>query len=803
MAFFPTTHWAQSNDPLATENLLNKPNFPQESVASSDDITALYFNPAGLAFHPLQFGYYYAKDPSANLSDHTVFLNLLGLAFSSQFRRTDKNDYANRYNLGMSLLNTKYVSWGLSYSWLQSSDTDLDEFNQWDFGFILRPFRYLSLGAVARGINLPTYKNKKIKARWDFGISLRPIYWAPEVLSISLDAQLDPNKPSENWKPKMMVEANTYSGLVLYGGWVMDSDVFFGLKQAIDIAQVSFQATAPETGSNFYAFGVLFGQERFGKNSTPIRNYLEISLDIPFTEQKNIGSLFSDDSITFAELLQAIETAKNDNKITGILLTGRSFNGGWGQAEELRNALQNFSLAKPIYAWLENAENKEYYISSVASSLQMPEGAVLQLNGLKAETVFLKDLFDKVGVKADFVAIGDYKSAPDMFTRNSPSTYDREQIDAMLKSIAQNYVKQVSLSRNKPVSEVNALLNHGLYSARAAYNKGLIDEVSYFSDFEEQVVNSLLLRKDNWRLPLASYLRERFYDDTWSQKPVVAILVLDGEIISGSSSSSGLFSGQKIGSDTIVPILRHFKDEKSIKSVVVRINSPGGSSLASDLIWNEIRALHDSGKHVIVSIGDVAASGGYYIAVGADHILASKNSITGSIGIFSGKFSLKGLYQILGINKAIYKTHPKAAMFTEANEFSPEEKLLIRSQLEEFYDLFLRRVQTSRKIPLSKIKEEAGGKVYTGQYAARKSMVDKNGGLALALELARSKAMIDEDYVEYQIYPRIAGNVLGLGDPKKLVLPAIVHEAAKLVSRSEQMRDDKVIMLMPYEIDIE
>ena len=796
-----TGNLASQADPLQSNNLLNNPNFPQESVASSDDITGLYFNPAGLGYHPLQVGYYLGRNPEDKLTDHTVFLNLLGFAFSSQFRLTDGDDYANRYTIGTSFLNSRWFSAGVTYSWLNSSDPQLNAYNQWDLGFMLRPFRWLSLGAVARGINLPTYQGKKLENRWDLGFSLRPLPWAPESLTFSVDTRWDPNQPVDRWIPRYMIEAVPLAGTTLFGGWDNYTNIFFGLKQSLEITQVSMQMTSPQSGSSFFAGGFLFGRERFSRGYTPLRQYLEISLDIPFDEQKKNGFLFTSDNFTFLELLQTIDTARKDQKIIGIILTGREFKGGWGQAEELRKALANFAAKKPVYAWLENAANKEYYIASIAESIEMPPGATLELNGLKAESIFIKDLFQKIGIQADFVAIGDYKSAPDMFLRDSPSEFDQRQIKAILASISNHMKSTIIKDRNLAESEIEALLNHGLYTANSAKEKKLIDRVSYYSDFKEALISDQVLPAI-WNTDVISYSSSNFYDDTWSDKPVVAVVVLDGEIVSGTSSNGGIFTSTKIGSDTIVPVLQSLRSNASVKSVVIRINSPGGSSLASDLIWREIRNLQEEKKNVIVSIGDVAASGGYYLAVGSDQIIANETSVTGSIGIFTGKFSLKGLYEWLGVNKYVYKTNDKSAIFSETDVFSNEERTLLREQLGEFYELFLERVGRSRKIGREAIIQEAGGKVYTGKYAESKGMVDKNGGLALAIELAMAKAEISEDYAQILVYPEGETSLLGLGDTDRLMLPALVKTAIRLVARSEQIRDDKVLMLMPYELDI-
>ncbi|HNL55288.1 MAG TPA: S49 family peptidase, partial [Turneriella sp.] len=192
----------------------------------------------------------------------------------------------------------------------------------------------------------------------------------------------------------------------------------------------------------------------------------------------------------------------------------------------------------------------------------------------------------------------------------------------------------------------------------------------------------------------------------------------------------------------------------------------------------------------------------YYLAVGGDEILASHNSITGSIGIFTGKFNVKGLYDWLGVRKHTFKTHKNGAIFSESEGFTDEEKLLIKEHLTEFYDLFLRRVADNRGTSPEQVKPVAGGRVWSGKDALAKKLVDKHGGLLLALQLVREKAEIDENYYQLQVFPSDAQNLLSLGDPRKLMLPGILREAARLVGKTESIKDEKVLFLMPYDIEV-
>lgn len=794
------------SDALQTNRMIDTPNLPQKSVATSDDTTSLYFNPAGLGYHALQLGYFYGRNQQNKLDDHMVFLNLLGIAFSTQWRLGDTNDYARRYTVGMGIINTPFLSIGTSYSWYDSSFSYLDRYSQWDVGFILRPWRRLSIGAVGRALNKPLFQGEIFQTNWDLGVGIRPLPGKyVENLTLSTDINVNPSTTTSSITPKFIAEATLWPGNNIYGGYSQANGAFFGLRFAQYISQLSLQASTPRDSGAFLGGGILIGRERYATGISALGRYLEINLDDPITERKQEGFLFLSENFTFLELLRTIETARKDAQIRGIIITGRDFHGGWGQAEELRHALLSFQQKKPVYAYLENAGNKEYFIASMADRIYMPQSAMINVSGLKAEAYFVKDLLSKVGVKADFIALGDYKSAPDRFTRSEPTKFDREQLEGILKSGVGEMKAAVIAGRLKVKGEkLDSIMDQGFYTATKAQEAGLIDEIAYMPDVENQLT-AQAFTAPGWKIAAHEYARTRFYDDTWGTKPTIAVLVLAGDIMSGTSRSDGLFSGGTIGSDTVQEVLEHIRNDGNVKGLVLRIDSPGGSSLASDILWNKIREVKKSRGAdfpIVVSIGNVAASGGYYLAVGGDQILASNTSITGSIGIFTGKFNIKGLYDWLGVKKHTFKTHKNAALYSESDSFTDDERLLIKEHLTEFYDLFLKRVSDNRGQSAEKIRPLAGGRVYSGKDAMEKKLVDRQGGLMLALEIIREKASIDENYYNIQVYPSDTQNLLSLGDPRKLMLPGLLREATRLIGKTENMKDEKMLFLMPYDIDI-
>lgn len=782
---------------------INDPNLPFDSTATADDITSMYFNPAGIGVHPLQIGYFYGENVEDALTDHVMFINLFGLAFSSQWRYAPNNFHAQRHTIGTGLETNNLLSLGITYSWYKSNIEQLNDFSQIDLGLIFRPIRRLSVGLVGRGINAPIFGEERITPSIDLGIAIRPLPKRAEAMTLSLDGTFSLDQIELDIVPRYTLEYITLPGLTLYGGISNMEDMFFGVKFAQNITQLSYQHSAPANGGAFKSGGILISQERFNTSYEAIQHYLHISLDIPFSEAKKDRFLFMPQSITFYEIIHAIEAAIHDPQISGILITGRYFAGGWAQAEELRAAIERFQINsnKEVHAFVEMAGNKEYYIVSAADSISMPPGGSLRLNGLSAEVYYFKDLFDLVGVEADYIRVGKYKSAPNTYMRSGPDKAESEQMSALLENLSNELINGIKAGRrNLSIEQIQELLNHGYFTPNEAREEGLIDEVQYFTDLEYSLDENRLSPL-GWSVDLSHYLKTNIYDDSWGPKPTVALLSLEGQIRSTEERRMGQ-NRSTISSDMAGAMIKHLAADSNVKAVVIRIDSPGGSSLASDLLWKEIRLLQDT-KPVVISLGDYAASGGYYLAVGADEIIANNSTITGSIGVYTGKMSLKKIYDKLGITKEVYTTHDKGAIFSETNAFSDEERKLIQAHMEEFYDLFIDRVQRSRtNLSHEEIIRNSDGRVYTGSEAKERGMVDRIGGLSLAIELAISKAGLSENHVQVVQYTDTEKDMFQI-TPQSPLIPSEIRKAIEILTTWDQrLGGDEVYFIMPYEFDI-
>ncbi len=434
-------------------------------------------------------------------------------------------------------------------------------------------------------------------------------------------------------------------------------------------------------------------------------------------------------------LVESLDRAARDPRIKSVVLRTAGLEGaGFGKVQELRDALIRFRKSgKPAYAHLEFAGNKEFYLASACDKIYAVPTALLEVTGLAAEVTFYKGTFDKVGVEAQFVGVGKYKNAPNQFTESGFTAPHREQMEAMLDSLFTQYVEALSESRHKTQAEVRALIDQGPYDARRALQAGLVDELVYADELEERL-------KGADKVTPGRYVRSAHGGLGFDGRPKIALIYAVGTIVTGEGSE-GPFGGPYAGSDTVARALREARQDASIRAIVLRVDSPGGSGTASDVIWREVE-LARKAKPVVVSMGDVAASGGYYIAMGSDEIVAQPGTITGSIGVFGGKFSLERLYDKVGLTHERVVRGKNAALFSDARPWNAEERAKVESLMVSFYDDFLDKAAEGRKMKREAIHAVAQGRVWTGTEALEKGLVDKLGGLDVALEAAKFRAKI-------------------------------------------------------------
>jgi protease IV len=499
---------------------------------------------------------------------------------------------------------------------------------------------------------------------------------------------------------------------------------------------------------------------------------------------------------TLRTLVESIDRAATDARVKAVVLRVSFLpDTGWGKVQELRDAIGRFRKSgKPAYAHLEFSGNKEYYLATACNKVYVVPTALLDVTGLAAEVTFFRGALDKLGVQAQFEGVGKYKNAPNQFTERSFTEPHREQMDELLDSLYGQYLDAIAEARGKTSEQIQAALDAGPYDGPAALKAGLVDELVYEDQLQERL-------KDSEEVTPTRYVKgSRGF--RFDGRPKLALVYVVGEILPGESQDSPL-GGSFAGSETVAGALRHAREDDDVKAVILRVDSPGGSGTASDVIWREVELTRKQ-KPVVVSMGDVAASGGYYVAMGSDAIVAQPGTITGSIGVFGGKFSLRGLYEKLGLSKEILKRGQHADLFDEYRPWTDEERARVHEMMASFYTRFVSKAAEGRKKSYEEIDAVAQGRVWTGADALEKGLVDKLGGLEVALALAKERAKIPgHQDVQLVVLPERKGLFETFLERQEEGLEtALPQDIRSLLRWAGLLRDGQPLTRLPFELSI-
>ncbi|MDX2150047.1 MAG: signal peptide peptidase SppA [Bryobacteraceae bacterium] len=555
-----------------------------------------------------------------------------------------------------------------------------------------------------------------------------------------------------------------------------------------------------------------FAMLRLGENRPSVADgstlVLKLQGDIP--EQPGMEAplpgLGDSGQLTMAEYYSLLRKGAVDNRVKAVLLMPRGMATGWGKLQELREAVAEFRKSgKPVYAWLRTPGMREYYLASAAEKVYIAPEDVLDLKGLRAELMFVKNTLDKIGIQVEVEHAGKYKDAGDMLTRTSATPETLEVLNSVLDDLYGHLIDTFAKSRKKSPAEFRQLLDQGPFLAAKAVPAGLVDGVLY----EDQVHGELMKKLGQNELKkLGPKEYSRASVPGYDGRHRIALLVGQGTILRGSAGS---LSEDGIYSESFVSQVRRAANDASIKGVIVRIDSPGGDALASDDILRELKLLRAK-KPTVISMSDVAASGGYYIAMTGDPVLAYPNTLTGSIGVIYGKPIFRGLYDKVGIQKQLLTRGKNAAIDSDYEPLTEAGRLKLRETIDNIYAGFVKRVSEGRKQSYETIDGLAQGRVWLGAQARDRKLVDELGGLTRAIELVKEKAKIPaQDRVRLVPFPGRKSFFEALLETQNTSLTDSATAAAlkKELGVSETnwslMRlwlQGGVMQVMPYAIDI-
>jgi len=536
--------------------------------------------------------------------------------------------------------------------------------------------------------------------------------------------------------------------------------------------------------------------------TVPAESTLYLKLSAPFDEFEP-GNIFSqfNPTPTLRGTIDTIRKAKIDHRIKNLVIRPEANGALWAQLQELRSALVDFRKAgKPVTAYLEYAAPQAYYIATAADRIVMMPAGSLDLSGVASYELFFRGTMDKIGAYPDLLHIGEYKTFSNTFTEKGFTPAHREMTRSMNHEWYDQLVKGIAEGRRRSEAQVIAAIDGGPYLAEGAKKAGLVDELSY----EDQVDDAPPV-KGTRRMEGEAYAKVP-PSSIGLGAPRIALLYATGTIASGTSSFDSP-TGAVLGSETFVQWLRKARLDSAIRAIVVRIDSPGGSAIASEVIWRELMLTRGI-KPVIVSMGNVAASGGYYIAVPADTIVAEPGTITGSIGVVTGKFVIKGTLEKLGINEDSVSEGQFAEIDSPFTPFSKEQRARMQEQLHATYELFLSRVAQGRKTTSEKIDAVGQGRVWTGRQALQLKLVDELGGLDTAIQIAKQRAKLDPSKdVQLVVYPpkrtvyELLSNPFGTSAESAVRLSLLGRPEARLVdaftSTLRLFRRGEPLMILP------
>ncbi len=565
-----------------------------------------------------------------------------------------------------------------------------------------------------------------------------------------------------------------------------------------------------------FFFGILFIGAVFGGDSEKVmvknNSVIELNLeDIQFDYAGKYNdpwvTIFSDGkTVGLMDILSAIEEAKTDNNIEGISILNGSSQLGMAQSKALRDALLNFKKSGKFILSYSNAySQKEYYLNSVADKIYINPVGEMDFKGLSSEIMFYKDLQEKTGVKMEVIRHGKYKSAVEPFLENKMSDANREQVTALLNSVWNYVLVDIAKSRNISVENLNKIANDLLArTPEMAKAQKLVDIIAYEDVYHDDIRKALSVEKDEDynSVSITDYTKNiKTTSKISDAQDQIAIVYAQGEIQGGEGDVN------TIGEGSMRRALQDARKNKDVKAIVLRVDSPGGSALTSDLIWREIE-LTKKLKPVVVSMGNYAASGGYYIACNANTIFAENNTITGSIGVFGILPNFSQLTTKIGISVEQVNTHENSAPYSPFVPLNDKLKAVTLEGVEAIYKTFVTRVAQGRKMTFAQVDAIGQGRVWAGSEAIKIGLVDKIGGLDAAIKeaavLGKTKKYTTQNYPEYnKDFNDLLANFPFAQSKENFIKEEIGQENYLLLQKVKRMQTQKGVQaLLPFEINI-
>lgn len=758
------------------------------SLSQAYDARSILVNPAALGFQTdlngFNFAYSHAYGLQENLGDEfTSALSLGNFAFSVE-RQQQPLGAVNRYNLGAGLGLGPYWYGGIRYRFTSSDVAALDARHSLDLGVQVRPDRRLSIGFLAEGVNREPVAG--VKPPIQYGVSATTRFF--DVLDLSADLYTPGDKFMQKMTAQVLAGWEFYRGARLFAGFHTDRKYQFGLQVNAGILSIFSNGY---TGPNNRALSAGFNLSHVPyKSAWMPATVVKVEVDDRLGETPIRGGLLGKDKPSLWQLLDLLNRTAKNPFVELVSIRLDDFPLGYGAAEDLYDAIWKLRDAgKKVDVYLANADLKEYVIASAGTRIILEPTAEVRFTGLRGQRYFFKGIFDKVGLEGEFFAKGEYKSAPESLTRKDSTPLNRNETLRQLKIAESLLTQMIGKGRKFTEREWKLCEKEALIGAVQAKEMGLIDDIAHFeADFDKRT-SGMIVRTD---------VRE--LSDRLSLPRRVAIVVARGDILKREMKLLSFAGENQITPERLSRSLKRAVGDKYTDAVVLRVSSPGGEVVASDEIAAEVKKTNDV-KPVVVTMGDVAASGGYFIAAPATKIFAQPLTITGSIGVFLGKFNFKELYKKIDLNKEVLTHAPYPGLLSEDRPWSEAEKKIMVKRLDEYYAGFVAHVAKYRHLKIDEAEKAAKGRVILGAEATGLKIVDSHTGyLDSVNEAAKLAGLEPGEYVTYVVQD--GGGLLDLfGDEGPLAkLPEPAEGLVSNVYRYSLLGSGEYLFWSPYSL---
>ncbi len=786
-------------------------------IATSDDSTAILLNPANLAFAPggeLRFSSVYLQEAllvpwqghAASLSMRLPFLNLstgfrLDLLSPPDGVGAILDEDYQWFTWALALRTSRKSAFGFSIQGSNSDGPYANDLTSFSLGYSVRPYDALGISLVAHDINTPSNGFTKLDRTYDAAVSLRP--FGTRAFEVGLENEYIDE--ADVWTPRAVLGVDVpYVGR-LRGDFSMsnptrDSERAWLASGGLSFYLNSLQGSSEATGGLHTGDG-LGGDDSYNLyTSFAVKSFKEPS----GLEAKRYGvRIRLEDTpgsrLHVGFLRQLWSLAKEPNVDAVVFELRAAPANSFARIQELRDAVFELRRAgKRTMCHLESGSGAAMYFCAATNKTFINPAGGLRFSGLRSQHLYFARLLDNLGIQADFVRIGAHKSAPEQFGNTRATDVARSDKIDLLQQYEMKFAEGIALGRNLSVEEARKQLMKGPFVASEAKNAGLVDGYAY-DDEVQQKLNELTGRNT----PLTLDKRARTAATDFGNEGFIAVIHIDGDLVDGRSRSVPFLGMEVAGSYTLAETIKAVRENPEFKAVVLRVDTPGGSSMAADVIWRQVK-LTAKVKPTVVSMGTVAASGGYYVSAPATRVFANPSSVTGSIGVFYAKANVAELLDRIGVDVETYKTQPQADAEAFYRPFTDEERARLKQKVDQFYQVFLKRVAEGRKMKTEEVDKVGQGRVWTGEQALAHGLVDELGGFRQAVDYARKQAGLSEDAPMVDL-PVIQGSFLsrligvpgvrqslldapmpsGLTETLRALGPFVIHDPDKPLARLE------------------